>query len=281
MSLKLSKFEKTIVFAVFIAVAGILVGSAYVFSTFIPSKETATAATDSASDEPANDVEVLFPRSQMPATQPASPLNLVAVPTAAALPPVAVKTVDWQAIENVSPATRPATQPAMVIQSAPPADVAITLPSNKPVAAVISSPTTNSAVLETPVDTITSVPAPIKPYAIALPASRVTHMYASEIGQQPTWYELKLDSPQMAELATAANAIATVEHQEADEFDRLAVACPRPDLTLPWWRPSELIDPNLLVIAGQSGTELWIAMSRRTGRTFLYAFKPVDFTAAR
>ncbi len=284
MGVALSKFEKTLVFGGFIAVAGVLVGSAYVVSTFRWSGDNAVVA-DSTEGPPSPVVDPAMASVQPAATQLASVLTLVAVPTAAELPPVATSPMDWRAIEIVSPTTQPATQPVMAVAAATPparpAALVIDLPNTKPATLVIAAPATKPADAHPTSVVQTPPPAPIKPYAIKLPVNRVTHMYASETGSQPTWYELKLEAPQMAELTAAANAIATADHCDADEYDHLAVMWPRPELTLLWWRPAELIDPDLLVIAGPAGTELWIAMSRRTGRTFLYASKPVDFTAAR
>jgi hypothetical protein len=268
MRVALTKFEKCAVFAVYLTVAGMLVGAAYYATT----TEPGPIATPSPAAPPTVVVDatpaavpkdVVIPPAP-PATQPAPPVTLVAVPTSAALPPVPSSPIDWPTVEFTSVTTQPSTKPAAVATVAP--------PTTKPVEVMAAAPVVVHVAPPAPV---------VKPYAIDLPASRVTHVYISELGTQPTWCELKLDPPQVAALANAITTIAERDHHEADEFDHLAIAAPKPEITLPWWRPAELIDPDLVVISESTSTPWWIAMSRRTGRVFLYADRPVEFTAAR
>ena len=266
MHVALTKFEKCAVFTAYLTVSGVLVGAAYYATRSnepIPTAQPTSAAATVAVETPVElpKTVVIVPA---PATQPTSPATLVPVPTTAVLPPVPSSPIDWPTADFTSPTTRPTTQPAAV--------VTIASPTTKPVDVV---PVTQVVVHVAPAAPI------IKPYAIDLPASRVTHLYISEIGTQPTWCELKLDPSQVSALANAITTIAERDHREADEFDHLATAAPKPEIALPWWRPAELIDPDLVVVSASTGTPWWIAMSRRTGRVFLYADKPVEFIAAR
>ncbi len=118
------------------------------------------------------------------------------------------------------------------------------------------------------------------PYEINLPAARVIHMYTGEETDGPCWYELKLDPPQVDLLRAAAATIAKRQGAELDELDHLAELPPNPANPLRWWRPGEITDPNLLCLADEKEKKLWIGISCRTGRVFLFASHPIQFSAS-
>jgi hypothetical protein len=109
-------------------------------------------------------------------------------------------------------------------------------------------------------------------------ADRVVHMYCGEDRPAGYWYELKIDREQLARLRAGMIDSAAAHHAACDQLDHLALLPPAADVPLAWWRPDELVDIDLLCVSDQGQTLVWLAISQRTGRVFLYAREPIAFT---
>jgi hypothetical protein len=153
---------------------------------------------------------------------------------------------------TVTQPTPPATQPAVVVAIAPTTVPAT--PPREPVAEV----------------------APIDPYTINVPASRVIHSFSSD-DTAACWCELKLDRPQLEALRKAVLSIDHPADVEPAEYDHLAELPPEPATPLAWWKPSELVDLDLISVSDDKSRYLWAAISLRTGRVFLYIDRPIAF----
>lgn len=125
----------------------------------------------------------------------------------------------------------------------------------------------------------TNETSPIPSYAMNVPEGRVIHMYTGEGSDTSCWYELKLDPPQLDALRASAIKLAQTKGMEIDELDHLAELPPKADEAMRWWRPGDITDVNLLNLAGTQEDRMWIAMSRRTGRVFIFASRPVGFSS--